>query len=68
MYTPPRVEQRALRKLLCNAELSWVLCDDPEMWGGGWGRPKEEGIYVYIQLIPTVIQQKVTQHCKAITL
>ena len=29
------------------------------------GRSKREGIYVYIQMIHFVIQQKVTQHCKA---
>ena len=50
------------------AELSWVLCDDLERWGGGWGKIKKKGIYVYTQLIPSVTQQKVTQHCKAITL
>ena len=29
-------------------------------WEGG----SREGIYVYIQLIHTVVRQKVTQHCK----
>ena len=36
----------------------------------GWvgGRFKREGIYVYIQLIHVVVQQKPTQHCKTIML
>ena len=46
-----------------------MLCDDPEEWGGGvGGRLKGEGIYVYIQLIHIIVQQKPTQNCKAITL
>jgi len=32
------------------------------------GRSKREGIYVLIELIHFVIQQKRAQHCKAITL
>ena len=37
----------------------------------GWeveGRFKREGIYVYLWLIHTAVQQKPTQHCKAIIL
>ena len=37
----------------------------------GWeveGRFKREGIYVHLWLIHTVVQQKPTQHCKAIIL
>ena len=30
------------------------------------GRSKREGIYVYIELIHIAVQQKLTQHCKAI--
>ena len=30
--------------------------------------PKREGIYVYIQLIHFMVQQKLVQHCKAIVL
>ena len=30
------------------------------------GKPKREGIYVYIQLIYIVVYYKLTQHCKAI--
>jgi len=32
------------------------------------GRLTRKGIYVYLQLIYNVIQQKTTQHCKAIIL
>ena len=44
-----------------------MLCDDLDGWDGGGlgGRSKREGIYVYIQLIHFVVQQKLTQHCKA---
>ena len=34
--------------------------------GGMGGRLKRERKYVYIQLIYFVVQQKLTQHCKAI--
>ena len=41
-----------------------MLCNDLEGWGGGiGGRFKREGIYIYIQLILFVVQQKLTQHC-----
>ena len=48
-------------------ELSSVLHDDREEWDGSGvgGRLKRERIYVYLQLIHDV-QQKLTQHCKAI--
>ena len=44
-----------------------------ETGGGGGdgvvgGRLKREGIYVYIQLIHLVVQQKLTPHCKVIIL
>ena len=32
------------------------------------GRSTREGVYVYIQLIHYIVQQKVTQHCKEILL
>ena len=32
------------------------------------GRLTREGIHVYLQLIHAVVQQKLTQHCKAIIL
>ena len=33
---------------------------------GAGGRLKREGMYVYIELIQVVVQQKLTQHCKVI--
>ena len=43
--------------------------DDLVGWDWGKeGRSQREGIYVYISLIHFIAQQKVTQHCKAITL
>ena len=45
-----------------------MLCDDLQGWGReGWGRSKMQGIYVSIWLIHFIVQQKPTQHCKAIT-
>ena len=35
------------------------------VWDRGCGRSKREGIYVYIYLITFIVQQKLTQHCKA---
>ena len=35
---------------------------------GGEGELKREEIYVYLWLIHVVVQQKATQHCKAIIL
>ena len=37
-------------------------------WGEWGGETKERGIHVSLQLIHSVVQQKLTQHCKAITL
>ena len=47
-----------------------MLYDDLEGWDrrGVGGRLKREELYVYIQLIHTVKQQKLTQHFKAIIL
>ena len=48
-------------------EISLVLCDDLDGWHG-WGvggTSKREEIYLYIQLIHFVVQQKLTKHCKA---
>ena len=46
--------------------------DNLEGWEREGGREAQEGgdmgIYVYIQLIHFVVQQKLTQHCKAIIL
>ena len=46
-------------------ELRWMLCDDLDGWNGGQGRSKKEGVYVYIELTHFIVQQKLTQHCKA---
>ena len=49
-----------------------MLCDHQGGWDREGGREAQEGedmgLYVYIQLIHVVIQQKLTQHCKAIIL
>ena len=49
-----------------------MLCDHLQRWDREGGREAQEGgdrvIYVYIELIHFVIQQKVTHHCKAIIL
>jgi hypothetical protein len=47
-----------------------VLCGDLEEWDGEWegGRLQRKRIYVHTQLIDSVVQQKLTQHCKAIIL
>ena len=53
-------------------EISSVICDHLEGWDREGGRETQEGgdmgIYVYVQLIHFVIKQKLTHHCKAITL
>jgi len=45
-------------------ELSLVLCDNPD----GWNGDPRRSVYMYTQLIHFVVQQKLTQHCEAITL
>ena len=49
-----------------------MLCDHLEGWDREGGRETHEGgdmgIYVYVQLIHFVIQQKLTDPCKSITL
>ena len=49
-----------------------MLGNNPEGWEGGprgvGGRSKSEEIHVYIELIDFVVQQNLTQHCKAIIL
>ena len=51
---------------------STVLCDHLEGCDREGGREMQEGgdmgIYVYIELIHFVVQQKLTPHCKAIIL
>ena len=52
--------------------ISLVLCDHLEGWDREGRREAQErgdmGIYVYIELIHSVIKQKLTHHCKAIIL
>ena len=47
-----------------------MLCDDLEGWDGGGveGRLKRKGIYVYLQLIHFILQQKLIQYFKSIIL
>ena len=47
-----------------------VLSNNLEGWDrGGMGRTSQrEGIYVHVELIHAVIQQRLTQHCKALIL
>ena len=46
-----------------------MLCGDLDGWDGwGGGRSQREGIYIYIELIHFIVQQELTQHCKAIIL
>ena len=50
-------------------ELSLVLCDELDGWDGEVrGRSKREGLCVYIELLHFIVQQKLTQHYKAIIL
>ena len=46
-----------------------VLCDDLEEWDWGGriaGRFNRQRIHVYTKLIHVVVQQELTQHCKAV--
>ena len=46
-----------------------MLCDDRGGCDGGeWQGGSRDRIYVYIELIHVVVQQKLTQHCEAIIL
>ena len=45
-----------------------MLCDDLEVWEEEVGGRLKKEIYAYLWLIHTVIQQKLTQHFKAIIL
>ena len=49
-------------------EHSSVLCEDLEEGDVGSERLKRQGTYVYLELIQVVVQQKSTQHCKAVIL
>ena len=45
-----------------------MLCDDLEGWDVVGREVQEGGDYAYIELIHFIVQQKLTQHCKAIIL
>lgn len=49
-------------------ELITLLCDDHRGvgWGEWLGEAPEEVIWVYLQPIHVVVQQKLTKRCKAI--
>ena len=71
IYTLPCVKQIASGNLLYSTgSSSWcsVVTYMGGMGVGVEGRSKREGIYVYIQLIPFIVEQKLTEHCKAIIL
>ena len=46
--------------MLSRKETVWVLCDDLEGWDGEGrgGMLKQEGIYMYLQLIHSVVLHK----------
>ena len=68
MYTAMCEKDSSWEAAIQHRELSSVLCDDLEGgMGVGW-RLKREGICVCLWLIRVVVQQKPTQHCKAIIL
>ena len=64
--TLPCVKQRASGNRLYSTGSSAQCSVMTQMGEGGRGRSKREGIQVYIQLIHFIVQQKLTQHCKAI--
>ena len=73
---PPQMPKRAAECRVLErgqaSPISSMLCDDLEGWDGEGGREAQEGgdmgMYVHIELIHFVVQQKLTQHCKAIIL
>ena len=71
IYTPPCVKQMASGKQLFNRGSPAQCSVMTQMGELGWalgGRLKKKGMSVYLQLIHIVVQQKPTQHCKAIIL
>ena len=67
--TLPCVKQIASGSLLYSTGSSAQCSVMTQMRGGcGEGRSKRECIQVYIQVINFIVQQKLTQHCKAILL
>ena len=69
IYTLPGVKQIASGKLLYTRGLDLVLCDDLEGWDGGRREARgKRWVYVHIQWVHFIVQQKPTQHSKPITL
>ena len=69
MYTTMcKVASRKLLYSIGSSAQCSVMTERSEIGVGMGGRFKREGIYVYIQLIHFIVQQKLTQHCKAIIL
>ena len=68
----PKRERKQYSHVVNNKNPSSAQCSVMTQRGGmgkALGRRlKKDGIYVYIQLIHFVVQQKLTQHCKAIIL
>ena len=63
---PPRVRQTAVGG--CHSkEPGWGLCDILE-WGKGEATREGICVYTYLQPIPVVAQQKLTQHRKVVIL
>ena len=69
IYTLPNVKYLASGKQPHRREIRSVLWNHLEGWEREGVRETQEGadmgIYVYIYLIHFVIQQQLTQHCKA---
>ena len=65
----PKRERKQYSHVVNNKNPSSAQCSVMTQRGGmgkALGRRlKKDGIYVYIQLIHSVVQQKLTQHCKA---
>ena len=57
---------------VCKIDSQWEhavyrreLCDDLDGWAGCGRGPRRRGyLYMYMELIHFVVQQKLTQHCK----
>lgn len=64
VYPLPCVKQTASGDLLSGTGSSAGCCDDLEGWDGG----NREAIYLYLWLIHLIVQQRPTQHSKAIIL
>ena len=66
IYTLPYVNQMLVKSCCSQRSLAWSLTGGTGVQVGG--RLKKEGIHVYLGPIHLAVQQKPTQHSKAITL